>query len=190
MAIVHAVTDNDPENADARLRALKKDPEKLAAVAMLINGKGETKHQPAGTITVPDLPAAALLTVAKEKAGFKDINSGYNKYGFVRGECGKTYEVAKWAPGRGVSSDAVREHFSALGFEGNAVAFVAWIAKVNRDGWYATIPEDDKCFVDGGVLRAPSFLRDGSCRGLGLPRLAGDWHGDRVFVAFREIPQK
>lgn len=143
-----------------------------------------------GTITVPDLSAMDMLAVAKEKAVLTYLDFDYQKYAFIKDEKGKKFEVATWAPGRGVSSDAVREYFRALGFEGNPAAFVAWITKVDRDGWYVSIPEDARCFAIGDALFAPYFGRDGSRRGLRLLRLANGWYSDRVFVAFREIPHK
>jgi len=173
-------------DASERLMSLRSDPPRLRAVALALAGVAQTAPG-AETVTVPDLPAEALVAVVKEAVGLTYLNPDYAKYAFLRDERGKTYEVLTWKPGRGVSSDAVCEHFNALGFHGNTAAFLEWNRKDHGDGWFVSIPEDDRCFRDADRdLYAPDFRRNGAYRGLSLDALAGDWSGGNVFVAFRE----
>jgi hypothetical protein len=170
---------------DERLLSLPDDPIRLKEVIRAL--AGQVAVPGAETVTVPDLPASALLAVVNEAIGLTYLNPDYAKYAFLRDERGKTYEVLTWAPGHGVSLDAVREHFSALGFCGNTAAFLEWNRKDHGDDWFVSIPEDDRCFRDAARnLYAPYFSRDGASRRLDLCRFAGDWYGDCVFVAFRE----
>ena len=170
---------------DERLLSLPDDPIRLREVIKAL--AGQVAVPGAETVTVPDLPASALVAVVNEVVGLTYLNPDYAKYAFLQGERGKTYEVLTWKPGRGVSSDAVREHFNALGFHGNTAAFLEWNRKDHGDGWFASIPEDDRCFRGADrSLFAPLFLRGGACRGLRLGGLDGGWSGAGVFVAFRE----
>jgi hypothetical protein len=174
--------------SDEHLRALKGDKAKLAAIGAIVVGKGETVSN-VETVTVPDLPAEAMLAAAEEAAGLTYVNPGYRDWNVVRGGRGRTYEVLKWNPGRRVSSDEVREHFRFLGAKGDAAAFVAWVKEGRHsDGWYVSVPEDAGCFCDAHDLYAPNFNRNGSCRGLRLSHLSGDWHDGSCFVGFRELP--
>lgn len=179
--------------SDDDLRRLKYDKEKLGAVADIVVGKreGQGAAAPIETIAVPDLPAGALVALAEEKLKLAVLDSDYLKWDFVRGERGKTHEVATWKPGRRVSSEEVREHFRTVGgdrpFVGNAAAFLAWVTDNCPEGWHVTVPENPDCFrIAGGCLLAPGFFRGGSGRGLILGGVASGWGADFVFVAFRE----
>jgi hypothetical protein len=143
----------------------------------------------AETVTVTADTASALVHAVNEAVDLTHLNPDYAKYAFLQGECGKTYEVLTWKPGKSVSSDAEREHFSTLGFRGNTAAFLEWNRKDHGDGWFVSIPEDDRCFR-ATYLYAPYFRRHGAIRGLHLRVLAGDWGSVYVFVAFREVLAK
>jgi hypothetical protein len=77
------------------------------------------------------------------------------------------------------------------GFTGNTATFIEWITAKNPEGYYASIPEDDRCWHGpwSRGLCAPCFGRDGSDRKLSLYGLQGGWGDGWVFVAFREVPQ-
>jgi hypothetical protein len=189
-AIVNAVLAVDAENADELLRTLKDDQAKLAAIARIVVGGEKTIE----TVTVPDLPSAALAADTRKRAGLTHVNPAYGSWDFARDRCGKTYEVARWRPGRRVSSDEVRRHFRAEGgerpFLGNPAAFCALVGKDMPDGWCVTVPDDADCFRDVvGSLYAPCSYRNGAYRELHLRAVAGGWDDGYCFFAFREVPR-
>lgn len=152
------------------------------------NSKASNAEQAFETITVPDLPAEALLAVVKEQASLTFLHPDYQIYAFIQDERGKTFEVATWEPGQSVSSETVREHFRTLGFTGNAAAFISWVAKNHPErGWYLTIPEDECCFSKKNGLFFPAFGRGGLNCDLNLFSPEYGWHDGYCFVAFREI---
>jgi hypothetical protein len=138
-------------------------------------------------ITVPARSAAELIAQAKT-LGLTYLDKDLESWDFIRDEAGKTYEVLVWKPGREVvPATEVRAHFPK-GFTGNTAAFIAWVTKHDPEGYYASIPEDDRLFADGGSLFAPNFFRAEADRKLGLYYdLRRRWCDYWSFVAFREV---
>ncbi|MEI7512635.1 MAG: hypothetical protein WCK01_04225 [Candidatus Uhrbacteria bacterium] len=138
------------------------------------------------TVTAPS--AAGLIKLAKKQLSLTYLDGDLAKWDFVTDECGKTYEVQSWKPGREVvPATEVREHFKD-GFVGNTAAFIALMTRDNPEGYHASIPADDRLFQSGGLLYAPYFLRDECDRKLGLRHDVRDrWRDDMCFWAFREF---
>ncbi|MDD5438092.1 MAG: hypothetical protein PHC70_03025 [Patescibacteria group bacterium] len=153
-------------------------------------------------IVVPDLPTVELLAQAEKRARLTHLNPDLKTWNFCeyrveKGEParilevrGKKYEVLLWRSGYYVVTENVRDHFRALGADGNTAAFIAWISEAELSGGiYASIPSDDALlfrFPDG-YLCAPTFSCDGADRRLYLRCVGHVWLYDCAFVAFREI---
>lgn len=125
---------------------------------------------------------------------YRDLDLTYRaeewfKYDFDPGKLGQSYEAMTWSPDWGVSSDTAREHFSTLGFQGNAAVFLEWSRQNHGDGRFLTIPEDDRCYCyyPRGELGVPHLCLNDERRELGLPDCEGEWRKGSVFVAFREV---
>ncbi|MEI7512623.1 MAG: hypothetical protein WCK01_04155 [Candidatus Uhrbacteria bacterium] len=178
----------------------KASPNQIAEIVSML-AKGTISHEQAQAIienrisvsvleriTVPNLPAAELIAQAQSKLELTYLDGDLAKWDFVTDECGKTYEVQSWKPGREVvPATEVREHFKD-GFVGNTAAFIALMTRDNPEGYHASIPADDRLFQSGGLLYAPYFLRDECDRKLGLRHDVRDrWRDDMCFWAFREF---
>lgn len=172
---------------DESLRSLLNDPDKCRRVALEIVDRNPALPY-RDLVTVPDLPAAALIELAKMDLKLTYLDGDLAKWGFITDERGKIYEVQVWKPGRDfVTAAEVREHFKN-GFVGNTAAFVAWVTKHSPEGYHASIPEDARLFAHGSNLYAPHFLRVGERRGLCLSYdVRSRWNDDWSFVAFREF---
>jgi hypothetical protein len=169
---------------DERLLTLESDPVRLQAVARALNGTE--------TVMVPNLSTRTQVAVVIESIGLLglmvNLSPDFAKYGFLRDERGKVYQVLTWQPGQSVSSDTVLDYFDDIGYHGNTAAFLEWIKKDRGQGVFASIPDGGRCFRDGAVgLCAPCFDRTGSPPELYLRRLDSDWYDGTVFVGFREV---
>jgi len=56
-----------------------------------------------------------------------------------------------------------------------------------RDGWFVTIPEDDRCFLDESKLKVPELDREGPFHILNLRKITPNWHSAYIFLGFREV---
>lgn len=145
-------------------------------------------------ITVPHVTSVELIDQAQEKLGLTYLDKAFGKWDFIRDELGNVYQVGIWTPRRSVRpSLEVRSHFQH-GFVGNTTAFVVWATKFRPEGWYASIPEDDKLFRGGGGLFeddadlcAPYFYLDHELCGLGMGCATERWGDGCTFVAFRKV---
>ncbi|HLD17812.1 MAG TPA: hypothetical protein VJB99_01915 [Patescibacteria group bacterium] len=151
-------------------------------------------------VIVPDLSGPEIVNWVDERLGLtktrEHIQSSLIAWNFLQGERGKKFEVQIWYPGWPVPSDEVRAHFRKNGgFVGNTAAFLAWIGEHDPDGYWTSIPEDERLRRDpeSGVLFAPDFFKTKKGRGIGLISIEGNvddhcWDARWWFVAFREIP--
>lgn len=125
----------------------------------------------------------------KKKCALTYIDPDFLNWNFVKDEAGKIYEFDIWSPKHSVTSQNVREHFQARGFQGNTTAFITWLKEQKPNGYHASIPEDNGCWRDSdGSLFVPYSgfgveFREFDRRWIGL-----DWHDHWSFVAFRELP--
>ncbi len=173
------------------------DREKVQAI---IEGRIEFPREPQKeTITVPKLSASWLIETARTELNLKEISNCFNEWDFLTDECGKTYEVKTWKfDSEFVSTAEIREQFTG-GFEGNTAAFISWVIKRKPEGRYASIPTDDKIYYSSSengrrpMICAAHFFNRGDHLGLHMCNAvtggvhAHKWHGDTVFVAFREL---
>jgi len=153
-------------------------------------------------VVVPNLSPADLVALAMEKGNLTHLDPdlvawNYCQYRVEEGRPprilevrGKRYEVLTWKPGKGVTSQQVRDHFKDSGADGNTAAFVAWITETKPAGYHASIPSDDALLfrLSDGYLCAPYFDCGDAHRKLNLRDIEGGWRVSCVFVAFREIP--
>jgi hypothetical protein len=140
------------------------------------------------TITDLTITAPALVSAVRDELELTRLDDCYSEWDFIRDEPGRTFEVLVWAQGSATSSDAAREHFAALGAQGNTALFLEWIRNRQRNGWFITVPEDDRLFRNAyGERLVPVFLRDGESRRLRLGNFTGEWQDTYMFVAFREV---
>jgi hypothetical protein len=155
----------------------KYEREKLAAMAPT-----------ACRITVPNLSAAELVQLAQEKLVLTYLDGDLAKWDFITDECGKTYEVRFWTPGRGVAHHTnMRKDFKD-GFVGNTAAFIALMMRDNPEGYHASVPEVTRLFQDGDRLCPPRFFRNERHRKLSLNRgHRCSWWDQVCFWAFREV---
>ncbi len=111
-------------------------------------------------ITVPDLSAAELTKLAREKLSLAYLDDDLVKWNFIMDERGKTYEVKSWKPAREVMPVVeVQNHFTD-GFVGNTAAFITLMIRDNPEGYHSSIPESSRLLRNGCNVQAPIFVRE------------------------------
>ncbi|MBI4139054.1 hypothetical protein HY479_02790 [Candidatus Uhrbacteria bacterium] len=148
----------------------------------------------AETVTVPDLPAAELIALAKaefKKAGipFTHFDEDLAAWDFLEGERGKTFEVLVHNFGRVWETEEGRSYQKGNRFDGNVAAFIAWVTRKKPNGWFISIPNDDSRLWRNpgrdGYLCAPDFGRDDANREFRLLNVRSGGSGS--LVAFRAV---
>ncbi len=139
-------------------------------------------------VQVPVLSPNDLIKYAKRELRLTYLDEDLAKWNFMMDEQGKAFEVRLWKPDcEVVPSVEVYEYFSD-GFFGSTATFVAWVAKYNPKGYFASIPRSEKLFRRDGRLYATSYVHDDTRRKLTLGHdVRRSWRDHWTFVAFREI---
>jgi hypothetical protein len=105
---------------------------------------------------------------------------------------GQWFEVLIWTAKEFVGVKEVREHFKALGADGNTGAFIAWIRATNPgQGSYTSIPSDDALLLRdrAGYLGVPTCYWVGCEHNLKVHYVVGKWGPSSSFVGFRKLPR-
>lgn len=178
---------------DTHLLSLRGDQKRLAAIAAIIVGSGEQTDM---TITIPaDATAEQLIADAKaafEQAGIPFTYFNENAITLIERDLelvkSKTLEVLTHRFDRYWTTREGRDLQKGKGFDGNAAAFLVWVAQAKPKGWFVSIANtDDRLFPGGGYLCAPCFVRVGSGREFDLGDVRDEWLDGGLLVAFRAI---
>ncbi|MEI7512851.1 MAG: hypothetical protein WCK01_05345 [Candidatus Uhrbacteria bacterium] len=117
--------------------------------------------QSVGQVTVPDLPADRMIKLIDKLFEPSYLDPDFVGWDFMRGERGKTFDVKVWTPDNDLASaNEVRSHFKKRNnFRGNTAALLAWFAKCDHDGRYATVPENKHLYMLGRSGCLPQCIR-------------------------------
>lgn len=168
----------------------------------------ETRNCVIGTVVVPDLSPEEQVALVKEKTGAERCNLSI--WDFTKPRTAgnqlpidlsrrpgheKRYEVLAWLPPGSIGKKEVREHFSALGADGNTSALLAWIAEnpLSPDSLYLSVPNDDVLLCDycnKGALAVAGFRNSRALGGSLELVFFNGFDSEKlrhVYLAFREI---
>lgn len=127
-------------------------------------------------VTVTSLTSREAVNVVRDQTGCI-TNEGIFPHQEVIVVPGK-YKCLLTSFGKSVSSEHVSEYFAGLGYHGDAGAFLAWIAQVTPDGYFATIPLKGAAALSFHGRRPERYLRS---------MAKGNWRSRWNFVAFQKI---